>query len=71
MYCKACDNKISKARLEVLPNTEYCIECADKHTADFKGFMVFSHKTAPELIKIPLTNSEAIRQAERANARAR
>jgi len=32
MNCKACGNKIPQARLEVLPNTEYCVKCADNNT---------------------------------------
>lgn len=71
MNCKDCDETISKERLKYLPNTEYCVSCADKHTQDFAGFMVFEHKTAPTLVRIPKKNSEAIRQAERANRRAR
>ncbi len=29
MNCKSCGDKIPEARLEILPNTEYCVKCAD------------------------------------------
>lgn len=71
MYCKSCDNKIPLERLEAFPLAEYCVKCADKNTPSYKGFMAFSHKTAPEFIKISTNQTEALRQAERANRRAR
>lgn len=71
MNCKSCDEKIPSERLKIFPLAEYCIKCVDKHTPSYKGFMAFSHKTAPEFIKIPINQTEQIRQAERANRRAR
>ena len=71
MYCKSCDKKISPERLKVFPLAEYCIECVDKHTPSYKGFMAYSHKTAPEFIKLSTNQTEQIRQAERVNRRAR
>jgi hypothetical protein len=71
MNCKSCDKLIPRERLEIFPLAEYCVSCADKKTPEYKGFMVFSHKTAPELIRISTKHSEAMRQAERANRRAR
>ena len=29
--CKHCGEVIPSERIEVLPNTEHCIECVDKH----------------------------------------
>jgi hypothetical protein len=29
--CKHCGEAIPSERLEVLPDTEYCIKCVDKH----------------------------------------
>lgn len=31
--CKACGKKIPKARLEVLPETQFCVKCVDKNDA--------------------------------------
>lgn len=31
MNCMVCGNPISKSRLEILPNTRHCVNCADKH----------------------------------------
>ncbi len=27
--CKNCDKEIPQARLEIIPDTEYCVPCAD------------------------------------------
>jgi len=50
---------------------ENCIECSKKTTSHRVGFMVFSHKTAPELITIDSNNKEGLRLAKRAHRRAR
>lgn len=48
--CTNCRRIIPPARLEVLPNTEYCVECAAKFVKPKKGAMHYGHKTAPTLI---------------------
>ncbi len=30
--CAACGKPIPEARLEILPNSEYCVSCAEKHS---------------------------------------
>lgn len=66
--CLVCGVPIPLERLEALPNTCYCIN----HAPNVKqsGYLVYSHKTAPELLLIP-NNPESHRQAKRANRRAR
>ena len=66
--CLICNQPIPLERLEAIPNTQFCV----KHVPNTKplGFLVYSHKTAPELMIIPPT-PEAIRQARRAHRRAR
>ena len=66
-----CGKEIPAERLEALPDTPYCVGCAAHSGSARRGFMVFGHKTAPELVMIPETNVEGIRQAERANRRSR
>jgi hypothetical protein len=48
--CLDCGDPIGARRLEILPTTEYCVKCADKHTPVMGGFMLWTHKTAPEFV---------------------
>jgi len=66
MKCK-CGSEIPEIRIEL--GYRCCIGCSTEEKA--VCFMVFSHKTAPELIAVPADNPEAVRQAHRANERAR
>lgn len=72
MQCTQCGVSVSKLRCEALiemgkPIT--CLACSDSVTPRRKAFMVYSHKTAPELQFAE--GDEAIRQAERAHHRNR
>jgi hypothetical protein len=67
--CVACNCEIPEERLEALPNTDRCVKCSN--AKPFKGYMVFAHKTAPEIVCVSMNNPEAIRIADRANARSR
>ncbi len=49
MICNDCGIAISPARLEALPDTEYCVNCADKHAAPVVARMIYNHKTAGEV----------------------
>lgn len=69
MNCFECDNEIPAVRLEAMPNTEYCINCADKHTEIVMGRMIYNHKTAGEVIIA--RGKENIRRLNREYARAR
>lgn len=69
MKCSLCSLDIPLERLEALPKTSTCVKCSG--VKGVQGFMVFSHKTAPELVLIPAEESESIRQARRANKRSR
>lgn len=71
MKCLNCGNEIPVERLEAVPDTKYCVKCTDIYAPKPKAFMVYGHKTAPELIIIDSRNREAIRQADRANNRSR
>lgn len=68
-YCSKCKKQIPWERIQTLPETKTCVKCSEAHAP--RAFMVYDHKTAPRLILIDPQNKEAIRQAERANRRAR
>jgi hypothetical protein len=48
--CTDCGQPISTARLDAVPSTEYCINCVDKHTEPVVARMIYSHKTAGEVV---------------------
>jgi hypothetical protein len=66
--CIVCNEPIHPERLEALPNTIHCVRHSEATVP--RGLMVYSHKTAPVLVVIP-PSKEAMRQAQRANRRAR
>ena len=69
MNCLDCNNKISEARLQAMPDTDYCVECADKHTEPIVGRMIYNHKTAGEVIFAQ--GKENIRRLNREYSRSR
>lgn len=48
--CQSCKIPILMARLEVLPETEFC--SAHSQEGRYIGVPIFSHKTAPEVGKV-------------------
>ena len=69
MKCLDCGNPISSARIEAMPNTDYCVNCADNHAAPVVARMIYSHKTAGELFIA--TGKENVRRLNREYSRAR
>lgn len=67
--CCDCSNIIPPARLDVFPDTEYCVNCADKHTPPVRARIIYSHKTAGELFVAK--GKENIRRLDREYTRAR
>lgn len=67
--CEKCGNEIPAERLEVLPNTTTCVGCSTVKAVI--GFMVFDHKTGGTPILVNPDDKETLRQAQRANRRAR
>lgn len=67
--CEECGVEIPVGRLQALPDTTTCI----KHSTvtGKMAYTVYSHKTAPEIVIVDESDSEAIRLADRANRRAR
>lgn len=67
--CEYCGAEIPEERIKALrDDVSYCVKCADDHAPPPKvGFMVFSHKTAPELIQVDPRKKEDLRQARRAD----
>lgn len=64
--CGLCGNDMPIERLEFYKT---CVKCTDQST--YQGFQVFDHKTTGHAVLIKSNNKEALRQAERANRRAR
>ena len=69
MKCFDCGTTIPAARIQVMPDTEYCVRCEDKHTEPMVGRMIYNHKTAGEVIVA--RGRENIRRLNREYARAR
>ena len=69
MRCIHCDQEIPQERLEILPHTVTCVKCSteEKNLA----IMVYPHKTGGDVVVVDSSNKENIRQAKRANRRAR
>lgn len=67
MKCSVCDVEIPDERAELGYDT--CV----KHSKAAKkvGFMVYNHKTAPEIAIVDPANKEGLRQATRAFNRER
>jgi len=42
--CSECGKQIPHARLLVLPNTMYCIDCSDTYSTDFRDPDVLTSK---------------------------
>jgi hypothetical protein len=71
MSCVVCGANVHPDRVEWLRDNNKPVTCLAHSTAkSVTGFMVFSHKTAPELMIIP-DGAEARRVAERAFKRSR
>ena len=69
MHCLDCGTQITEARMQAMPDTDYCVQCADKHTEPVVGRMIYSHKTAGELVFAK--GKENIRRLNREYDRAR
>ncbi len=62
MKCAVCDAEIPEERVELGFST--CIKHSNAKPR--VGFMVFNHKTAPEIAIVDASNKEGLRQAVRA-----
>jgi len=69
MNCIDCGNEIPAMRLEAAPGTHHCVKCVDKHIPRRKGYMIYGHKTAGEIVMAE--GSENIRRLEREYFRSR
>ena len=69
MNCFDCGNEIPEARLNMIPNAEYCVNCADKHAPPVVARMIYSHKTAGEVFIA--RGKENVRRLNNEYARAR
>ncbi len=69
MNCSSCGIQISEARLEFLPDTEYCVNCSDKNSTPVVARVIYSHKCDCELFIAE--GKENVRRLNREWARAR
>lgn len=67
--CNYCGCEVHPMRLEILPDTECCAKCST--TPRNKVFMMYTHKTAGEIVTVNGADTEALRIAEREYRRAR
>jgi hypothetical protein len=67
MNCAVCKTQIPPERVECGFNT--CINCSN--TKKVIGYLCYSHKTAPEIVIIPSTDTESVRRANNAFNRKR
>jgi hypothetical protein len=66
--CQECKKKIPAKRLEILPDTKYCIKCAQTHGPQKPvGFMVYDAKAGGELVTVNPKDEETLRRAQRAH----
>tara|TARA_R110001583_G_scaffold24366_1_gene88947 strand:+ start:1454 stop:1663 length:210 start_codon:yes stop_codon:yes gene_type:complete len=69
MNCFDCGNEIPEARLDAVPDTDYCVNCADRHAPPMVARMVYNHKTAGEVFIAK--GKENVRRLNREYERAR
>ena len=69
MKCFDCGNEIPEMRMKAMPDTEYRVKCADKHTEPVVGRMIYGHKTAGEVVFA--RGKENVRRLNREYTRAR
>jgi hypothetical protein len=67
--CFDCENVIPEARIQAIPDTEYCVDCVDKYTEPIVGRMIYNHKTAGEVVFAQ--GKENIRRLNREYSRSR
>ena len=67
--CNDCNCEIPSARLEFIPDTEYCVKCADRHTFRSVARIIYSHKADCELFIA--RSKEDARRLNREYARSR
>lgn len=48
--CLDCGEKIHQARLVVMPDADYCIDCVDNNSEPTIARMIYNHKTAGEIV---------------------
>ena len=61
--CAKCKQQISRARLEVLPDTHTCVNCSG--VQKYVGAMIYDHKTAGRLEFVRPENKEAVHTLSR------
>jgi ribosomal protein L33 len=50
--CVSCNKQIPPARLEAVPKTKYCVNCAKTHVQRPIAYQIWNDKNTPELMVI-------------------
>lgn len=66
--CAACQKPIPAARLAAVPDTSWCVGCAESRVHRVGGNMVWDHKTAPTLEVKSAGQAKAFARATRRHA---
>jgi hypothetical protein len=64
--CTSCQNEIDPERIELLPNTLVCSECAKEgfnQPGAIRAFLVFGHKTGGDIEIVPESTYELHKKA--------
>jgi hypothetical protein len=69
MNCLDCGGEIPPERLDFVPDTLYCVRCADKHSEPIVCRVIYSHKCDHQLVVAK--GRENIRRLNREYERAR
>ena len=69
MICLECETEIPEARLEAVPDAEYCVNCTDKYSTPIIARVIYSHKCDSELFIAK--GKENVRRLDREWSRAR
>ena len=69
MICESCGIQIPVARLEAVPDAQYCVNCTDKHSSPIVARVIYSHKCDSELFIAE--GKENVRRLSREWSRAR
>lgn len=69
MKCYDCGAIIPPERIEVMPDTRFCVKCVDKHIPPVVARMIYAHKTAGDIVIA--RGKENIRLLDRGYARSR
>lgn len=66
--CSNCNKRISRDRLEVFPDTKYCVKCVDHFTEKIVGITVWD-KMTPTTVLVSKSQAEEYKRTEQIDSR--